>query len=136
MKYLVLSTIIATSALIISLPSQAQVQQPFHQQYHQNVPKQIRHYQAPKRHPLTEEIIKKRFGHQLAITKRQMAVDKKQAEVYAANFARYQKAQAEALKQMMAQSEKQRQMIIKRLEIQQQILLEQFSKVQISKDTK
>lgn len=133
MKLHFLPSVLMTSALIFTLSAQAQNSTP--QPYrHNNFSNQVRQYQAPK--PMTEEVLKKRLERQLAMTQRRMAFDKKQADVYAINFEKYQKAQADALKQMMAQAEKQRQTMVKRLEMQQKHMLDSFTKHQIKKDTK
>jgi len=132
MKHNILSSVLLTSTLLFALTAQAQSAN--YQQYHQNNTYQVRHYQAPK--PITEEVLKKRLDAQLTMAKKQMAFDKQQADVYAANFARFQKQQANALHKMMAQAEKQRQFNIKRLEFQQQNIVAQFAKYQVAKDSK
>jgi len=135
MKHNLLSLTLIISPLMLSLSAHAQTSN--YQQYQQpqqNSPTHIPHYQTPK--PMTEDVLKKRFDIQLKITKQQMAFDKRQADAYAANFARYQKQQADDLHKMMAQAEKQRQFTIKRLESQQQYFLTQFSKYQQTNDSK
>ncbi len=125
MKTIVFSTLLLSSTLAFAAPvaTQPHVQQQQIQRYH---------YQAPQ--PMTEEILKQRLDMQLSMTKRQMAIDKKLANAYAANFARFQKQQAAALQQMMKQAEKQREYTLKRLEMQQQLILDSFSKFQIAQD--
>ena len=127
-----LTSLLLTSCFIISLPAHAQTAN--NAQYQTKYSNHMMSSRAPN--PITEEVLKKRLDAQIAMMKRRLAFDKKQADVYAANFTRYQKQQADALKQMMAQAEKLRQFTIKRLEMQQQHILKQFSKYQVAKDSK
>lgn len=93
---------------------------------------QIHAYQAPQR--MSEELLKQQLIAQHSFIKHQMAIDKKLADAYAEKFARHQKQQAEALSQMMDQAEKQREYALRRLEMQQLLILDRFSKFQISQD--
>jgi len=126
MKKTLSSTLIIGCLLALSLPANAQTMP-----YQHN--KQMQRYQAPQ--PLTEDVLKQRLNFQLNFTKHQMLIDKKLADDYAIRFARAQKQQADALDKMMDQADKQRLYTLKRLEMQQQIILDQFSKFQISQDT-
>lgn len=76
--------------------------------------------------PLTEELIKQRFAKQKETLQKAIDRDRKQAEQYARDFARYQKFQAEQLAKMMEQAEKHREQLIKRLEQREQHMLETF----------
>ena len=113
MKTLSLTALFITSMFVYSAPATAQ---------------------AYSNTPLTTELLKQRLDAQLNRTKQFLAYDQQQAEIYAANFAQYQKRQAAALQQMMQQAQQQREMILKRQEKQQQIILDQFSKFQVSQD--
>jgi len=124
MKKSYLLSVIFASSLSLSTAGNAQHSQTYQMQY----------YPIPK--PITEDILKQRLNAQLMFTKQQLAFDKKQADLYAANFAKYQKQQASALKKIMDTAEQQRQYTINVLEIQQHRIIQQFTKFQIANDSK
>jgi len=126
MKKILSSTMIIGCFLALSQQANAQTMP-----YQHN--KQMQQYQAPQ--PLTEDVLKQRLNFQLNFTKHQMFIDKKLADDYAARFARAQKQQADALAKIMDQADKRRLYALQRLEMQQQLILDQFSKFQISQDT-
>ena len=76
--------------------------------------------------PLTEVKIKQRFANQRETLQKAIAQDRKRAEQYARDFARYQKYQAEQLANIMAAAEKQRELMLKRLDQREQRVLENF----------
>lgn len=78
--------------------------------------------------PMTEEKIKQRFAKRKARVEEAVARDRKQAEKYAKDFARFQKHQADQLAKIMAQAEKQREAMINRITKREQQVLENFRK--------
>ena len=76
--------------------------------------------------PITEEKIKKRFAKHRARVEETIAFDRKQAEKYAKDFARYQKHQADQLAKIMARAEKQREQLLNRVNQYEQRALENF----------
>ncbi len=124
MKAPYLLSFFIASSLSLSLPANAQSSQNH----------QMRYYPAPK--PITEAMLKQHLNTQLISAKQRLAFDKKQADVYAANFSLYQKQQAAALKKMMDTAEQQRQYTINALETQQQRIIQQFTAFQITNDSK
>ena len=80
--------------------------------------------------PLTEQTIKQHFTKMKERAEKINAQDRKQAEKYAHDFARYQKFQAEQLKKMMDRAEQQRARILARIEEREQRMLEHFRELQ------
>ncbi len=76
--------------------------------------------------PLTEAKIRQRFAEQREILQKAIEQDRKRAEKYARDFARYQKYQAQQLADIMAQAEKHRDQMLKRLDQREQQVLENF----------
>ncbi len=75
---------------------------------------------------LTDQKIKQRFANQRDLLQKAIEQDRKRAEQYARDFARYQKYQAEQLASMMSAAEKQRELMLKRLDQREQRVLENF----------
>jgi len=117
---IIVACLLATSSIVVAQTM------PYHQS------QQMRNYQAAQ--PMTEEMLKQRLNIQHSFTKHQLAIDKKLADAYAEKFARHQKQQADALAQMMKQAEKQREYTLRRLEMQQLLILKRFSQFQVSQD--
>jgi hypothetical protein len=84
--------------------------------------------------PLTEEIIKQRFAKRKAALEENLDRDRKAAEKYAQDFARYQKYQADRLAEIMAEAEKRREAMLQRLEQHEQQMLEDFRSQQQQPD--
>lgn len=124
------SLIIGLSTLVLTLSVQAQAPQ-----YPSNQAMMMPTQQAPMP-PMSKELLKQRLDARLESVKKRLAFDQFQANSYAENFARYQKQQADALNNMMQESEKQRQYILHRIEKQHEIMLQQFENYQIKKDSK
>jgi hypothetical protein len=76
--------------------------------------------------PMTEEKIKQRFEKHKAALQESLDRDRKAAEKYAQDFARFQKYQADRLAEIMADAEKRREAMMQRLEQQEQRVLEDF----------
>jgi hypothetical protein len=76
--------------------------------------------------PLTEEKIKQRFAAQRELLQKAIEQDRQRAEKYARDFDRYQKYQADQLASIMSAAEKQRDLMLKRLELREQRVLENF----------
>ncbi len=138
-----LVTITLLAILSFTTPSFAQNNNPepmhnFHQMHQQHPPmprpkfiefptsEELSMMTPPE--PITEEMIKKRFAKQKARVEKAVAFDRKQAEKYAKDFARYQKYQADQLAKIMAKAEKQRQKMIDRVDEQEKRALENFKK--------
>lgn len=86
--------------------------------------------------PMTEEKIKARFAKRKAALNEVMDRDRKAAEKYAQDFARLQKYQADRLAEIMSKAEKQREARLKRLDEQEQKMLERFRQSQSAKAAK
>lgn len=132
MKFTPLRSLLLSSCFFMPLATYAQTVN--NSQYKHGYSHPVGQQMAFK--PMTEKVLKNRLDFQIAISKRQMALDKKQADVYAANFAQFQKQQANALKQMLLRAEKQRQLTLSKMETQQQYILNQFSKQHIAQNKK
>lgn len=76
---------------------------------------------------MTEEKIKQRFAQRRGRMEQTIAHDRKEAEKYARDFARYQKFQADKLAEIMARAEKQRETMLNRIDIQETQALEKFN---------
>ncbi len=76
--------------------------------------------------PLTEAKIRQRFAEQREILQKAIEQDRKRAQKYARDFARYQKYQAQQLADIMAQAEQHRQQMLKRLDQREQRVLQNF----------
>ncbi len=80
--------------------------------------------------PMTEEKIKQRFAKQKEDLQANLDRDRKAAEKYAADFARFQKYQADRLTEIMARAEERRGQMLQRLEEQEKRVLLQFREQQ------
>ena len=80
--------------------------------------------------PMTVEKIKSRFAKRKSLLSESMDRDRKSAEKYARDFAKYQKHQAETLAEIMSQAEKRRQQMLQQLELDEQHALSQFEQFQ------
>lgn len=78
--------------------------------------------------PMTEEKIKQHFAKRIARINETISLDRKRAEKYAKDFARFQKHQADQLAKIMAKAEKQRERLLSRINKQEQKALENFRK--------
>jgi len=78
--------------------------------------------------PMTEEKISKHFSRLKSRMEKTVAQDRKAAEKYAKDFARFQKHQADQLAKIMANAEKQREAMIKRVAEREKLVLEKFRK--------
>lgn len=78
--------------------------------------------------PITEEMIKKRFSKIRKHVEETTSRDRKQAEKYARDFARFQQYQADQLAKIMARAEKQREKLLNRVNEREQQALENFRK--------
>ena len=76
--------------------------------------------------PMTEEKIKARFAKRKAHVEEIVAQDRKHAEKYAKDFARFQKHQADQLAKIMSRAEKQRAAMLGRIDKREQRVLENF----------
>lgn len=85
---------------------------------------------APPESTMTQESIKKHFAKRKAMMTESVERDRKDAEKYAQDFARMQKFQADRLAKMMANAEKQREAMLKRIDAQEKHMLEKFNKQQ------
>jgi len=80
--------------------------------------------------PMTEKKINERFAIQKANLQKIIDNDKKAAAKYAEDFAKYQKSQADQLKKMMTDADKQRAKTMENLELQHQMALQHLKKMQ------
>ncbi|MBT3203608.1 MAG: hypothetical protein HOM14_01730 [Gammaproteobacteria bacterium] len=86
--------------------------------------------------PMTEDKIKARFAKRKAQVEKTVAHDRKHAEKYAKDFARFQKHQADQLAKIMARAEKQREAMLNRIDKREQRVLENFRKRNAANNTK
>lgn len=84
--------------------------------------------------PMTEEKIKQRFEKRKARIAEHIQMDRKQAEKYAKDFARFQKHQADQLAKIMARAEKSREDLLARINKREQQALENFRKRQAARN--
>lgn len=84
--------------------------------------------------PMTEEKIKQHFAKRIARINETIALDRKRAEKYAKDFARYQKHQADQLAKIMAKAENQRERLLNRIKKHEQKALENFRKRNAAKN--
>ncbi len=94
-------------------------------------PQELQQLTPPE--PLTEEQIRKRFEQRKKYIREMMERDRKAAEKYAQDFARYQKYQAEQLAEMMKRAEEHRKAVLERIDREMEQALKQFQQRQ--KDT-
>ena len=80
--------------------------------------------------PMTEERILKRYAQLKQAMQKNNEQDRKEAEKYAQDFAKYQKYQAEQLHKIMAQAEQQRNNMLTKIAQQEQRALERFRQQQ------
>lgn len=76
--------------------------------------------------PVTEDKIRQRFAKQKARVEKIIAQDRKRAEKYAKDFARFQKHQADQLAKIMAKAEQQREIMFNNISKREQQVLETF----------
>ena len=76
--------------------------------------------------PMTEEKIRQRYAKIKENILKSNEQDRKEAEKYARDFAKYQKYQAEQLRKIMAQAEQQRSNMLTKIAQQEQRALERF----------
>ncbi len=76
--------------------------------------------------PLTEEQIRKRFEERKQFISEMMERDRKAAEQYAKDFARYQKYQSEQLAEIMKRAEAHRQAVLERIDRELEQALKRF----------
>ena len=86
--------------------------------------------------PMTEEKIKQRFEKRKARIAETIAHDRKQAEKYAKDFARFQKHQSDQLAKIMARAEKNREALLTRINKREQQVLENFRKREAARNFK
>ena len=86
--------------------------------------------------PMTAEKIKQRFAKRKARIAETIAHDRKQAERYAKDFARFQKHQADQLAKIMARAEKNREALLTRINKREQQVLENFRKREATRNFK
>jgi hypothetical protein len=84
--------------------------------------------------PMTEEKIKQRFAKQKEDLQANLDRDRKAAEKYAADFARFQKYQADRLTEIMARAEERRGQMLQRLEEREKRVLLQFREQQAAEN--
>lgn len=80
--------------------------------------------------PMSEAKIKQRFAEQRELLQKAIEQDRKRAEKYARDFDRYQKYQAKQLARIMADAERQRELMLKHLDQREQRVLENFRQQQ------
>lgn len=85
---------------------------------------------TPPDSKMTEEKIRQHFAKRKEQMTESMERDRKDAENYARDFARMQKFQSDRLAKIMANAEKQREEMLKRLDAQEKHMLENFNKQQ------
>ena len=95
-------------------------------------PEQLANMVPPE--PMTEEKIKDRFSKRKAMLSASLERDRKSAEKYAQDFARYQKHQAETLASIMKKAEERRQQMLKNLEQQEKHALAKYAEFQQKPD--
>jgi uncharacterized membrane-anchored protein YhcB (DUF1043 family) len=75
---------------------------------------------------MTEAKIKERFAKRKAAMTEMMERDRKAAEKYAQDYARLQKHQADTLAEIMANAEKRREDMLKRIDDMEKKVLQRF----------
>ncbi len=80
--------------------------------------------------PMTEQRIQQQFAAQREQLKDMIERDRDAATRYAQDFAKYQKQQADALKDLMARAEKRREAMLQHLDTREQQVLERFRQYQ------
>ena len=80
--------------------------------------------------PLTEEQIRKRFEERKKFIQNMMERDRKAAEQYARDFARYQKYQSEQLAEIMKRAEQHRKAVLERIDREMEQALKRFQQRQ------
>ena len=95
-------------------------------------PEQLSNMVPPE--PMTAEKIKDRFAKRKAMLTESLERDRKSAEKYAQNFARYQKHQAETLASIMKKAEERRQQTLENLEQQEKHALAKYAEFQQKSD--
>jgi len=87
-------------------------------------PEEMRQMLPPE--PLTEEQIRQRFEERKKFITEMMERDRKAAEKYAQDFARYQKYQSEQLAEIMKRAEARRKAVLERLDRELEQALQRF----------
>ncbi len=87
-------------------------------------PEELQRMMPPE--PLTEEQIRQRFEERKKFITEMMERDRKAAEKYAQDFARYQKYQSEQLAEIMKRAEAHRKAVLERLDRELEQALQRF----------
>jgi predicted acylesterase/phospholipase RssA len=90
-------------------------------------PEELQQMMPPE--PLTEEQIRQRFEERKQFITEMMERDRKAAERYAQDFARYQKYQSEQLAEIMKRAEAHRKAVLERLDRELEQALKRFEEI-------